>query len=37
MDDSVKDHAHYPAGHNEGYPTAVKNFKKTFVYHQMEL
>lgn len=26
MDDTVKDYAHYPAGHNEGYPTAVKNF-----------
>lgn len=26
MDDAVKDYAHYPAGHNEGYPTAVKNF-----------
>ena len=26
MDDVVKDYAHYPAGHNEGYPTAVKNF-----------
>jgi len=23
---SVKDYAHYPAGHNEGYPSAVKNF-----------
>jgi predicted dehydrogenase len=26
MDNSVKDYAHYPAGHNEGYPSAVKNF-----------
>ncbi|MFI4911928.1 MAG: Gfo/Idh/MocA family protein [Sedimentisphaeraceae bacterium JB056] len=26
MDDTVKDYAHYPAGHNEGYPSAVKNF-----------
>jgi len=26
MDNAVKDYAHYPAGHNEGYPTAVKNF-----------
>ena len=26
MNDAVKDYAHYPAGHNEGYPTAVKNF-----------
>lgn len=26
MDNSVRDYAHYPAGHNEGYPTAVKNF-----------
>ena len=26
MDDAVKDYTHYPAGHNEGYPTAVKNF-----------
>jgi predicted dehydrogenase len=26
LDKSVKDYAHYPAGHNEGYPTCVKNF-----------
>ena len=26
MDREVKDYAHYPAGHNEGYPSAVKNF-----------
>lgn len=26
MDKSVKEYAHYPAGHNEGYPSAVKNF-----------
>ncbi len=26
MDESVRDYAHYPAGHNEGYPSAVKNF-----------
>ena len=26
MDKNVKDYAHYPAGHNEGYPSAVKNF-----------
>jgi len=26
MDGGVKDYAHYPAGHNEGYPSAVKNF-----------
>ena len=26
MDNAVKDYAHYPAGHNEGYPSAVKNF-----------
>ncbi len=26
MDERVRDYAHYPAGRNEGYPTAVKNF-----------
>ena len=26
MDKDIKDYAHYPAGHNEGYPSAVKNF-----------
>lgn len=26
LDDAVRDYAHYPAGHNEGYPSAVKNF-----------
>jgi predicted dehydrogenase len=26
MDKSIRDYAHYPAGHNEGYPSAVKNF-----------
>ena len=26
LDKSVRDYAHYPAGHNEGYPTCVKNF-----------
>lgn len=26
MDSSIRDYAHYPAGHNEGYPTCVKNF-----------
>jgi predicted dehydrogenase len=26
MDNAVKDYVHYPAGHNEGYPSAVKNF-----------
>ncbi|HBG26898.1 MAG: dehydrogenase [Planctomycetes bacterium GWF2_41_51] len=26
MDKSIRDFAHYPAGHNEGYPSAVKNF-----------
>jgi predicted dehydrogenase len=26
MDQSIRDYAHYPAGHNEGYPSAVKNF-----------
>ena len=26
MDQGIRDYAHYPAGHNEGYPSAVKNF-----------
>jgi predicted dehydrogenase len=26
MDKDIRDYAHYPAGHNEGYPSAVKNF-----------
>ena len=26
MDKGIRDYAHYPAGHNEGYPSAVKNF-----------
>ena len=26
IDPSARDYAHYPAGHNEGYPSAVKNF-----------
>jgi predicted dehydrogenase len=26
MEKEVRDYAHYPAGHNEGYPSAVKNF-----------
>ncbi len=26
LDKSVKEYAHYPAGHNEGYPSCVKNF-----------
>lgn len=26
MDTDIRDYAHYPAGHNEGYPSAVKNF-----------
>lgn len=26
MDESIRDYAHYPAGHNEGYPSVVKNF-----------
>jgi len=26
MDKAVADYAHYPAGHNEGYPSCVKNF-----------
>lgn len=26
IDPSIRDYAHYPAGHNEGYPSAVKNF-----------
>jgi predicted dehydrogenase len=26
MKPEVRDYAHYPAGHNEGYPSAVKNF-----------
>lgn len=26
MENQVHDYAHYPAGHNEGYPSAVKNF-----------
>ena len=26
MDDEVKDYAHYPGGHSEGYATAVMNF-----------
>ena len=33
MDSSVRDYAHYPAGHNEGYPTAVKNFCRNVYRH----
>lgn len=33
MDESVRDYAHYPAGHNEGYPTAVKNFCRNVYRH----
>lgn len=33
MDDMVKEYAHYPAGHNEGYPTAVKNFCRNVYRH----
>ncbi len=33
MDNAVKDYAHYPAGHNEGYPTAVKNFCRNVYRH----
>jgi predicted dehydrogenase len=34
LDRSVQDYAHYPAGHNEGYPTCVKNFCRN-VYRQI--
>jgi predicted dehydrogenase len=33
MDDDIKDYAHYPAGHNEGYPTCVKNFCRNVYRH----
>ena len=33
MDESIRDYAHYPAGHNEGYPTAVKNFCRNVYRH----
>ena len=33
MDPSVRDYAHYPAGHNEGYPTCVKNFCRNVYRH----
>ena len=33
MDEAVKDYAHYPAGHNEGYPTCVKNFCRNVYRH----
>ena len=33
MDKSVSDYAHYPAGHNEGYPTCVKNFCRNVYRH----
>lgn len=33
MDASIRDYAHYPAGHNEGYPTAVKNFCRNVYRH----
>jgi len=33
MDESVRDYAHYPAGHNEGYPTCVKNFCRNVYRH----
>lgn len=33
MDKSIRDYAHYPAGHNEGYPTCVKNFCRNVYRH----
>ena len=33
MDESIRDYAHYPAGHNEGYPTCVKNFCRNVYRH----
>ncbi len=33
MDPTVRDYAHYPAGHNEGYPTCVKNFCRNVYRH----
>ncbi len=33
MDPSIRDYAHYPAGHNEGYPTCVKNFCRNVYRH----
>jgi len=33
IDPAVRDTAHYPAGHNEGYPTCVKNFCRNVYRH----
>lgn len=33
MDGAIRDYAHYPAGHNEGYPTCVKNFCRNVYRH----
>jgi predicted dehydrogenase len=33
MDESVRDYAHYPAGHNEGYPSCVMNFCRNVYRH----
>ncbi len=35
MDKAIRDYAHYPAGHNEGYPSCVKNFCRN-VYRHIE-
>jgi predicted dehydrogenase len=37
MEQEIRDYAHYPAGHNEGYPSAVKNFCRNvyrYIRHQ---
>jgi predicted dehydrogenase len=33
IEKEVRDYAHYPAGHNEGYPSAVKNFCRNVYRH----